>query len=216
MMDTLPSEPHEAGAALRSSLARLEQLDAPRAGEPTRRRTGLIVAGAVLLVALASGAFWAGRATAPDISESIPGISDAGALLQDALALHIDGDTDAARLLYLEVLVLEPDNVYAHYNLGVIEQSEGRLPRAIEQYEAALRTDPAYGPALYNAGLAYASAGDPQTAIERLRAAAVVTPDSAPVMFNLGQLLVESGEEEEGNALLQAAFDIDPSLELEP
>lgn len=184
----------------------------PRPSQAARGPYSRIIGGLIVVLVLVSSSFWVGRVTAPETAtpESVSG--DAAALLQEGLALHVEGKTDEAQTLYLQVLALEPDNVYAQFNLGVIEQFEGRLSTAIERYEGALRTDPRYGPALYNVGLAYAETGDTTKAIERLRTALEVTPDSAPVMFNLGRLLVETGNETEGNGLLESAYAIDPSL----
>jgi tetratricopeptide (TPR) repeat protein len=174
-----------------------------------------VIISAVVLIVLVAGAFALGRATAPEESQTTataPPNASADELLTAALDAHASGDLDGATEIYEQVLSLDSSNKYAHYNLGLIDQTNGDLDAAIERYEEALTNDPAYGPALYNVGLAYAATGDRDTAIERLRSALAVNDQNPSTMFNLGLLLVDAGEVEEGNQLLQQANELDPSL----
>ena len=53
----------------------------------------------------------------------------AEALLQQALALHREGDLAGAAARYGHVLEREPDNAGAQHYLGVIECQQGRFAR---------------------------------------------------------------------------------------
>jgi tetratricopeptide (TPR) repeat protein len=181
------------------------------------RRPMTVVACAVAALVIAGVGFAAGRLTAPDDASAAAAPRTApsapvASLLHRALQLHTAGNLDGASTLYRQILVKDPENKYALFNLGQIAQTRGNFAAAIEKYRAAIAIDPKYGPALYNAGLAYASDGDRPHAIEMLRTALEVSPDSAPTMFNLGTVLVADGKKAEGTALIDRAIELDPTL----
>jgi tetratricopeptide (TPR) repeat protein len=136
-----------------------------------------------------------------------------GPTLQEALQAHADGDLDAAADLYKQVLVLDPENKFAYYNLGLIHQTEGRLGAAAEQYQLALGIDPAFGPALFNLATVRTEEGAAEEAIDVYRQALEVNADNAAAHLNLGFLLVDNGERNEGKAELAIAVQLDPTLE---
>ena len=51
---------------------------------------------------------------------------------------------------FKNVLLLDPKNVYALYNLGVIDQTQNNTAGAITYYNKALSSDGTYTPAMYN------------------------------------------------------------------
>ena len=63
------------------------------------------------------------------------------------------GEVEAARRTFTAVAEVDPGNVLAHYNLGLIAQEDGDAEAAIAEYDAVLESDPAYGPALFNKAL---------------------------------------------------------------
>ncbi|HYG71463.1 MAG TPA: tetratricopeptide repeat protein, partial [Actinomycetota bacterium] len=65
------------------------------------------------------------------------GSGGAMATLQDALAAHADGELGRAEELYRDTLEEDPDNKFAHYNLGAIAQSRGDLEEAAASYDEA-------------------------------------------------------------------------------
>jgi len=138
---------------------------------------------------------------------------EAGEVLQQALQAHADGDLDAAADLYKRVLVLDPENKFAYYNLGLIHQTEGRLGAAAENYEQAIAIDPTFGPALFNLATVRAEEGAPEEAIDLYRQVLEVNADNAAAHLNLGFLLVDNGERKEGKAELAIAVQLDPTLE---
>jgi len=142
-----------------------------------------------------------------------PGVTDASHVLQQALQAHADGDLDAAADLYKRVLVLDPENKFAYYNLGLIHQTEGRLGAAAENYEQAIAIDPTFGPALFNLATVRAEEGAPEEAIDLYRQVLEVNADNAAAHLNLGFLLVDNGERKEGKAELAIAVQLDPTLE---
>ena len=56
-------------------------------------------------------------------------------------------------LLFEEAIRLDPTNIEAFFNLGVVLQSENRLTEALSAYTRVLFLDPYHVPSLYNAGI---------------------------------------------------------------
>src|SRR5688572_26801150 len=54
-----------------------------------------------------------------------------------ALAAQEAGDLDTARGLFEEITRNEPDNLLAHYNLGLVHQQSGDDASALAAYEKA-------------------------------------------------------------------------------
>lgn len=83
-------------------------------------------------------------------NSSVPDAETAGAAvkLDSALEAHAEGLLEEAVRLYQRVLVLDPENKFAYYNLGLIDQTLGRTDAAASNYTDALTIDPDFGPAL--------------------------------------------------------------------
>jgi tetratricopeptide (TPR) repeat protein len=142
-----------------------------------------------------------------------PPPDDASGVLRQALQAHADGDLDQAADLYKQVLVLDPENKFAYYNLGLIHQTEGRLGAAAENYELAIAIDPAFGPALFNLATVRTEEGQAEEAIDLYRQVLEVNADNAAAHLNLGFLLVDTGDRKAGKAELAIAVQLDPALE---
>lgn len=136
----------------------------------------------------------------------------ADAALQKGLDAHAAGDLTAAAAAYREVLIHDPNNQYAYYNLGVIDHANGSLASADSNYSLAISIDPAYVPALYNLAIVKTAEGDIKAAIDLYRSAIDAQPDYAAAHLNLGFALIENGDKREGNAELAKAIKLDPSL----
>ena len=132
--------------------------------------------------------------------------------LDQALALHTAGKLDEAVVAYKAILVADPANKFALYNLGQIAQQRGGVDEATTDYAGALKIDSSYVPALYNLSLIKAAKGDTDGAIALLRTAVAVEPKNANANFNLGKLLITSGKDVEGADFVAKAVALDPSL----
>jgi tetratricopeptide (TPR) repeat protein len=85
----------------------------------------------------------------------------------------------------LEALLKErPDTPTAHYNLGVIAESEQHLEKAIEEYQRAIEYDSRYADAYNNLGTVYAKTGRLDLAAAAWRKAVAQDPES-PAGTNL-------------------------------
>jgi tetratricopeptide (TPR) repeat protein len=139
--------------------------------------------------------------------------SEADQKLTAALQAHAEGRLDEAIDLYQEVLTLDPENKFAFYNLGVIEQTRSRLDGAAAYYMEALNVDPVFEPALFNLAIVRSQQGSQDEAISLYQQVIQANPSDAGAHLNLGFLLLQNGQGRQGRAELRQAVQLDPSLE---
>jgi Tfp pilus assembly protein PilF len=179
---------------------------------PTRRTASVVAV--VLAGLLACGCSGSdGTASHPaSTASSDPAGSDAVAtLVRTGLKQLEAGDDRSARGTFQSVLTLDPGNVYAHYNLGLIAQRAAQEDRAADEYDAALETDPDFAPALFNRGI-IAESDDLDAAIALYRRAVDADPQFAAAFMRLGFALVHQGKDEEGQTYLGKGVALDPSM----
>ncbi len=95
---------------------------------------------------------------------------------------------------YRAVLSRDPRNDKAHYNLGLLLQSRGKLDEAISHYRQALSVthdEPRYH---NNLAAALAAQGQVDEAIEHFDIALSQQPDNVEACFNLGNALFSKGQ----------------------
>ena len=126
-----------------------------------------------------------------------PTQGDPRMLLQEALALH--------------EVEKNPADFEAHYNLAAMLQAKGRLDRAIEQYEAALRLRP--NDAVANNAMASAllAVGRPDEAALYLETALKARPDYFDAHYNLGNALASKSDFEGASKQFLLALEARPS-----
>ncbi len=154
-----------------------------------------------------------------DTSDERPpsaGQSAADTLVQTGLQLLDTGDEAKARATFENVLELDPNNAYAHYNLGLLAQDAGNDALALKQYDAALKTDPEFTSALYNKGILLESR-ELEGAVELYRRALAIDPDLAAAHMRLGFALLHLGETDQAEEHLATGVELDPLMaEVEP
>jgi len=167
-----------------------------------RSRIAVCAVVAATLVAVASGC---------GSSSSGGQKASPGNLLAAALQLQQQGKLNAAKQLYEQVVQAQPDNYYAHYDLGVIAQQAGDDTGALADYGAALTANPKYVPALYNEATIYAKT-DPALAITTYRQVLAIQPVAPTAALNLGLLEFAHGQRQQGLHDLGIAITQDSSL----
>jgi tetratricopeptide (TPR) repeat protein len=95
---------------------------------------------------------------------------------------------------YREALLLAPDWIDAHINLGVALYQLGRVEEARAEFFAAVQLDPLNGISRYNLGCVLEEQGQIDEAIGHLRRAARAMPAHADVHFNLALAYEKRGE----------------------
>ena len=147
----------------------------------------------------------------PSAASSSAGLSAADTLVQAGLQQLDAGDDAKAGATFENVLELDPGNVYAHYNLGLLAQDAGDDARATKQYDAALETDPDFTSALYNKGIVL-EGDDLEAAVDLYRRALAVDPDLAAAHMRLGFALLHLGKTDEAEKHLSTGVELDPSM----
>lgn len=132
--------------------------------------------------------------------------------LAAGLKAHAAGRLDEAAADYRKVLVYDPRNKFAYYNLGVIAQTQGDGESAESDFRIALTIDPDFVPALFNLAILRTSSGSAREAIDLYKHVIQVDESYAVAHLNLGFLLVDDGQAKEGKAELSIAVQLDPSL----
>lgn len=165
-------------------------------------------------IALAGALVFAGCGddeTTPTSAPAAAESSSVDTLVSTGLEKVAAGEDAEARGIFAGIIAIDPDNVYAHYNLGFLAQRGGDAGTAVAEYTEALETDQEFAPALYNLGILTETA-DLEAAVDLYQRVLEVEPEDAATLARLGFALQELGEKAEGAELLAQAVEIDPTL----
>src|SRR5579859_4252992 len=102
------------------------------------------------------------------------------------------------------------ENGASRINQGLDLIEQGRYPEAIQQYQAALKTNADDEDLHYNLGIAYARSGRTNEAIQEYEAALKIFPDYVAAHNNLGNLLLSLGRADDAVVHLRAALESTP------
>ena len=163
---------------------------------------------ALLLVVLIAGLLAAGCG---DDSSADPAATSVNGLISKGLAAQGKGDNEGATAAYQAVLVKDPQNKYALYNLGTIDQLAGREAEAEPRYRAALAADPNFEPALFNLAIITTKTAPQEAAVLYGRVIAL-DPERAGAHYNLGVVLRSLGKTKEADQSFAKATALDPTL----
>ncbi|VAW89595.1 TPR domain protein, putative component of TonB system [hydrothermal vent metagenome] len=130
-------------------------------------------------------------------------------MLNDAIALHQQGELDGAERGYRSLLKMNPSEANALHLLGTIQAQRGRVSEAIDLYHQAININPQLTGAYNNLGVALYGRGHYQQASESFRQAVELMPN-AESCFNLGNCLYELKKYDEAILLYQQALEINP------
>ena len=109
---------------------------------------------------------------------------------------------------------LMPDDAEAHYNLGVVLKSAGRLDEAAASYRRAIEIKPDYAEAHSNLGNTLKDLGQHNEAIASYRRALKIRPDSSDAHNNLGTALKDLGQLDDAIASYRKAVELKPDFAL--
>jgi predicted TPR repeat methyltransferase len=120
-------------------------------------------------------------------------MSDAAALLQQAVSLHQQGRLEQAQAVYAQVLAREPRQFDALHLSGVIERQRGNPARAVDLISAALEVDAGQARAHCNLGAALQDLGQIDAALQSYESALHLDPRYALAWNNRGNTLRRLG-----------------------
>ncbi len=104
------------------------------------------------------------------------------------------------------------DNYWAHYNLGVELERQGRGAEAEREYQESIRAKPDFPEGHYNLGVLLAGSGRLAEAVREYEAAVSLKPLFAPARCNLAALLAGRGQDDAAVRHYRAALSADPCL----
>ncbi len=173
-----------------------------------RKRRQAVIAAAVVLVVLIGGFFVLNRDGGKSSTEKASDLVAAG------LTAYTQGDTASARKAFQDAIADDPQNPFAHYNLGLIMQVVDKNPAGAEaEYRKAIAIKPDFASPLFNLGIIRANAGAKDEAIDLYRRAIEADSQFASPHLNLGFLLLEKDPNSlEAQTEFEKAKILDPSL----
>lgn len=117
---------------------------------------------------------------------------------------------DVAEKKYLEVLTLDPGNVYTLANLGAVQLELNKLTEAESHLKRALALDPDDAFSLALLGLLKFRQQKTDDAFDALSRAAKLDPDNAQTQNYLGLVLSQKGQREPAEAAFRKAIQLAP------
>jgi predicted TPR repeat methyltransferase len=130
--------------------------------------------------------------------------------LHIAIQLQQDARFEEARVVYNEILVVDPSNPRALHFSGVLAHQLGRSSEAVELIQKSLALVPAVADWHSNLGIVLQESGHLDDAIAAYQRAIALDPDHANAYSNLGVLLRATGKPEEAEAAYRTAIRLNP------
>ena len=130
--------------------------------------------------------------------------------LQIAIGLQQDARLEEARVVYHEILVVDPSNARALHFSGVLAHQLGHSSDAVELIQRSLSLVPDVADWHSNLGIVLQESGHLDEAIEAYRRAIALDPGHANAFSNLGVLLRATGKPEEAEEAYRTAIRLNP------
>ena len=138
-------------------------------------------------------------------------VTRVAALLQVGIQRANHKDWTGATTTFQDVLAINPGNVYALYNLGVIDQTKGNPAAAIGYYKQALTISKNYTPAMYNMAILLEKP-DPHQALRLYQQIVTINPQASTAYLRMAFVQEQLGETSAAQASYAKAIAIEPSL----
>ena len=149
--------------------------------------------------------------TSASVNAGHSDVTRVAALLQVGIQRANQKDWAGATTTFQDVLAINPGNVYALYNLGVIDQTAGNAPEAIGYYKMAIRVSPKYTPAMYNMAILL-ERPDPQQALNLYQQIVGINPQASTAYLRMAFVQAGLGDHSAAQVSYAKAIAIDPSL----
>lgn len=116
-----------------------------------------------------------------------------------------------ATTTFEDVLLLSPNNVYALYNLGVIDQSQGNSRGALSYYNQVLSVDGTYTPAMYNKAI-IVEVTDLGAALSLYKQIVAINPKASTAYLQMAFIYAKQGQDLKAAEARTKAVSLDASL----
>ena len=130
--------------------------------------------------------------------------------INQAIKAHREGRLVEAEKLYLEILRIQPANLVANNNLGVLLYTLDRLNEAEASYKKAIELKPDYVAAHKNLGVTLQDLGRLNEAEASYKKAIELKPDYVEAYYNLGTVLRMLGRLNEAITSYKKAIELKP------
>ena len=127
------------------------------------------------------------------------------------VALADSGKTAEAIAVFDRVLALDPENVAAYADIGIVRLREGDIARARDSFQKALAIDDRFPRAWNGLGVALARLGSERQAMECWSKAVALDPRLYDALFNLGLTAGKNGLRQEARRALEKFVATAPS-----
>jgi tetratricopeptide (TPR) repeat protein len=149
----------------------------------------------------------AGTATGNTTSNS----AAVSALLKQGLSQAVSKQFDQAETTFKNVLLLDPNNVYALYNLGVIDQTQNNSAGALIYYNKAIKADRTYTPAMYNKAIIL-EGSNLDAALALYKQIVAINPSASTAYLRMAFVYAKQGQEAKAAQARAKAIALDASL----
>jgi Tfp pilus assembly protein PilF len=120
------------------------------------------------------------------------------------------GDLPRAETIFRQIVQTDPALAQAWFQLGTVNQLQGKLDNAVSSYARVLELAPDHIEALNNLGVALQACGLADEALECLRRATRLNPNYADAQNNLGNALQGQGNLDLAEARYRRAIELKP------
>jgi len=131
--------------------------------------------------------------------------------LQIAISFHQQGNIDAAKSLYKEVVKSDPKNDTALTNLGLIEVNSGNHVEALPLFKKLLELDTENQTAIANTGICLARLGDYLQAIRFFDLFLKKSPNNVQILIHQASCHSKTGNFQDALILFNAAISSEPN-----
>jgi Flp pilus assembly protein TadD/predicted AlkP superfamily phosphohydrolase/phosphomutase len=143
-----------------------------------------------------------------DVLALEPDAADAVNLL--GRILEMQGDSVAAREIYMRSSELDPDLALPRNNLGNLAKLGGQLEEAERWYLAAIDADPYFMGAYNNLALVYQDKAEMEKALDLYERALEKAPRNAELLNNVGSWYYATGDHDQARTLWTRAIGANP------
>jgi tetratricopeptide (TPR) repeat protein len=133
------------------------------------------------------------------------------ALLNTGSAQAERKNWSGATATFQNVLSINPGNVYANYDLGVVAQETSKVAAAIGYYTEALAGNSAYTPAMYNEAILL-EGSQPLRALRMYQEIVKINPKAATAYLRMALLQAGQGDLANARANRAKAVSLDSAL----
>lgn len=121
------------------------------------------------------------------------------------------GDFDNAKEMFKKCIMLEPENPYAHKDLGVLYLKMNCYEWAVEEMIDAINLEPNVAEFHYSLGVSYMMLSQIDEAKESLLKAIDLEPNNPDALAYLGYVYIVEKDDKKAQFVLQKALAIDPN-----